>query len=85
MSDFNPLEGRVLLVASGVYKQADLFERDSRIFAKHGTGYIALMGSQQTSKNKVHWRDIELDQLTEIRIGKLVLSREPMAYKTAAE
>jgi hypothetical protein len=85
MSDFNPLEGRVLLASAGVYKQADLFEYNGQIFAKHGTGYIALMGSKQTSKNKVYWRDIELDQLTEIYIGKLVLSHGPVAYKTAAE
>jgi hypothetical protein len=85
MSDFNPLEGRVLLASAGVYKQADLFEYNSQIFAKHGTGYIALKASKQTSKNKVFWRDIELDQLTEIRIGKLMLLHEPVAHKIAAE
>jgi hypothetical protein len=85
MSDFNPPEGRVLLASAGVYKQADLFEYNKRIFAKHGSGFISINANNTTSKLKVFWRDMELDQPTQIYIGKLVLSREPVAYKTAAE
>jgi hypothetical protein len=85
MSDFNPLEGRVLLSSAGVYKQADLFEYNRQIFAKHGSGYISIRTNQQTSKNKVFWRDMELDQPTRNHIGKLMLLHEPLEYKTAAE
>ena len=85
MTDFNPLEGRILLASAGVYKQADLFEYNSQIFAKHGTGYISIKANHQTSKNKVFWRDMELEQPTRVHIGKIMLLHEPVEYKIAAE
>lgn len=79
MSDFTPIQGRLLLVTGGVYKNADLYERDGRIFAKHGQGFIAIKANGDTSKNRVFWKDIELNVSTHNHIGNLVLSNQPRA------
>jgi len=76
MNDFISLPGRILLRASGVFKQADLFGYNGRIFAKYGQGYIGISSNGDTSKRGVMWTDLELDVDFHFHIGKLVLGRE---------
>jgi hypothetical protein len=84
MNDFHPIAGRLLIHSGGVYKHADLFQYDRQIFAKYGTGFIAVKANKTTSKHKVYWRDIELDAAYSTKIGNLTLD-EPRALKVAGE
>lgn len=40
-----------ILRSRGVYKQAKLYERKGRIYAQHGSGFIALTRSGTTAPN----------------------------------
>jgi hypothetical protein len=79
MPEFNPIEGRVLIVSAGTYKPAPLYEYGGAVYAKYGQGYIALKANGDTSKNKVWWKDIELELETRNHIGKLVLVNRPVS------
>jgi hypothetical protein len=56
-------EGQVILLASGVYKQVDVYTRGEKVYAAHAGGFIRLCAKHGdfggTSKPKVSWLDIE--------------------------
>jgi hypothetical protein len=79
MNDFKPIDGRLLLQSHGVFKQADLFRYNDRVFAKYGQGFIAINSNHSTSKSKVFWKDLELEADYEIKIGKLVLTQPALS------
>ena len=58
MTQFTPLEGTVLLRRAGTYIEAKLFERDQKIYAKRGTGYVRLLSHERTSADKLFWSGI---------------------------
>lgn len=70
---FKRIEGdTVILVQSGVYKVADLYERESKLFAAIGGGYVRLYASGTTSKDKLHIDALMLDgPLYKDRLGRL--------------
>ena len=43
----------------GEYRQADVFKFDGRLFAKVGSGYIALHRDGDTSAPRTHWEALE--------------------------
>jgi hypothetical protein len=85
MNEFQFLDGRVLLGCNGVYKQADLYAYNGRIFAKYGQGFIGVNANETTTKGKVFWRDIEMSQPYTQSIGKLILRNSNAANAIAAE
>lgn len=53
MSLFKQIEGdSVVLIVGGVFKVADLYERNGYLFAAHAGGYIRLYANGSTSKDK---------------------------------
>jgi hypothetical protein len=54
MSLFQKIAGdQVVLIANGVWKQADIYVRNGVLFAAMGGGFIRLMHDGATSKPKV--------------------------------
>lgn len=83
MSDFKPVEGRIVLRASGVYKSADLFMHNDAVFAKYGSGFIMLKSNKETSKKGVFWADMEIDLPVKEHIGKIVVDHDAVAMTKA--
>lgn len=51
---FKLIEGEfAIVVASGVYQQVDLYERNGRLYARYGRGYVQLYANGGTSKDKL--------------------------------
>lgn len=63
MCFFTPVEGRVLLRSSGVFREAALFRNDKgELFAKYGSGFIRLMVNNSTSAKAVNWSEIRTQE-----------------------
>jgi hypothetical protein len=53
MGMFKQVEGEnAVIVESGVYRQADLYNRDGYLYAKAGPGFVRLYADGSTSKAK---------------------------------
>lgn len=70
---FKQIEGEAAILASGgVYRQADIFERNGYLFAKQGTGFIRLCADGSTSKPKTRLETLSCDApLAADRYGRL--------------
>lgn len=59
---FKKMNGdQALLVAKGTFKEADLFEFQGGLFAKHGSGYVRLKANGSTSKPGVDFCHLETE------------------------
>lgn len=47
-----------ITLCRGVFRQVDVYERDHRVYAKHGGGYVRLEGNGGTSVPSVLWKDL---------------------------
>lgn len=57
---FHVIDGaQAVLCSKGVYRQAPLFYREDRIYAKWGGGFIRLGSGNGTSVPNVSWRSID--------------------------
>lgn len=70
---FKLLDGETaILQQGGVFKQADLYEWDGKLFAKHGGGFIRLKENGSTSKDGINIEMLMLDKiLYKDRFGRL--------------
>lgn len=63
MPVFSQIPGATCILRSGgVYRQADVFVYDNKLFAKYGGGYVMLhkeQGYRPTSAPKVTWEGLE--------------------------
>lgn len=58
---FSKIEGAwAILRCKGVYKQVDVYDRDHELYARWGSGFIALVGKQNTSKLDVVYENLDL-------------------------
>lgn len=48
-------EAQAVLLSSGVYRQAPLYLRADRVYAKVGSGFVRLSQNGATSAPKVRW------------------------------
>lgn len=73
---FKQLTGEtVILQSGGVFKQADSYEWDGKLFAKHSGGFIRLKENGSTSKDGVNIEMLCLDApLRKDRFGRLYVS-----------
>lgn len=73
---FKQLDGETaILQQGGVFKQADLYEWDGKLFAKFGAGFIRLKENGSTSKDGVNLELLCLDvPLRRDRFGRLCVS-----------
>lgn len=61
MEAFLPIsDSRVILRQSGVYKTAQLFENDGKLFAKSSGGFIRLHPGNTTSHKSITWQDARI-------------------------
>lgn len=75
---------QVVLYSGGVYRQAKLYrryaagEKEHRLYAKSGTGFVCLHGSGVTSAHSVRYEFADVDGAMLARgwLGRPVLSRE---------
>lgn len=63
MDRFAKLDGACVCLTSklGVYREADVHQRGSAIFAKYGSGYIRLYAGGGTSVGVMRWIDLHVD------------------------
>jgi hypothetical protein len=61
MGLFHRIEGaKAILRSKGVFKQVDVFQRDGRIYAQHGTGYVGLKSDEgATTAPRLFWEHLE--------------------------
>lgn len=52
-------EAQAIVHARGVYRQVPLFEREGRLYAKQGTGFVRLFQGGATSAPAVRWAEID--------------------------
>lgn len=70
MSGFNKLEGEfAITVSNGVYKQADVYERNGYLYVKSGSGFVQLNHTGGTSTPKVRLDELNIE--TPIAMSKL--------------
>ena len=74
MNFFQPLDGHVLLRHQGVFSEHQLYVLGNELFARKGNGYIRLYENNATSKSKVFWQDLRMNQIAKAHMGKLVLN-----------
>jgi len=74
---FKPLNGdTVILVQHGLYRQADLYEWDGKLFAKLGSGYVRLRMNGTTSKDGVLMEHMEIETpLFTDKFGRLTITQ----------
>jgi hypothetical protein len=80
MNDFLPIpDSRVILRQGGVYKPAQLFENDSKLFAKSSGGFIRLHPAGTTSHKSISWQDARIqDGSIETTHFYLTWQRKPL-------
>lgn len=60
MNYFTRIEdGHVIVRKGGVYRQADLYRRKEKLFAKYGAGFVRLVGGGATSVTSLSWLEID--------------------------
>lgn len=52
-------EGFAIIRNRGVYRQAPLYEREGKIYAKHGSGFIRLLQNNGTTVPTIKWNEID--------------------------
>lgn len=73
MAVFAGVPGATVIVKrAGIYRQADVFRYDGRVFAKVGSGFIALHRDGDTSAPKTSWESLEGVRTTHV-LGKTTL------------
>ena len=80
MTGFVKLEGEFAITTSrGVYKQADLYERNGYLYVKHGSGFIMLTAQGGTSTDKVRLDELNLasTRVAMGRTGRLCVEGHP--------
>lgn len=74
----------VILRSRGVYRQAKVYERDGRIYAGHGSGFITISASGSTSIPNVRVDGMELG-FTPVAASLGYLERpKPIGWKDVA-
>ena len=48
-------EGNAIIVCGGVYYQRPLYQRDGRVYVKHGSGFVRLLQGGTSSIPKMRW------------------------------
>jgi hypothetical protein len=73
---FKHLEGETAIVVSGgVYKVADLYERDGKLFAATAGGYVRINSNGTTSKDKLSVDTLAIDAALYVdRFGRLCVA-----------
>jgi len=52
-------EGQAIVHSKGVYRQVKIAQRDGRVYARHGAGYVRLNKGGTTSCISVLWREVD--------------------------
>jgi hypothetical protein len=81
---FQPIEGRVVLTANGIYKEAALVVLDGKVFAQHSSGYIRLKEHGRTSHSKVFWAEIQTDDVLSYDMGNLSIPKQKSSQSLKA-
>lgn len=72
-------EGQAIIYANGVYRQVKIAERNGRIYAKFGSGYVRLHQNGGSSHPKVQWYEIHLEDGSYEEQGGAVTYKRPIA------
>ena len=64
-------EGKAIVHSKGVYRQVKIAQRDGRVYARHGAGYVRLNKGGTTSCIAVLWREVDAPDgmITEDGVG----------------
>lgn len=78
MGLFQQLEGEAaVLSVGGVFKEADLYQRNGLLFAKLGNGFVQLMEDGSTSSSKARLDTLSFEgPLYRTPLGKLAIHPE---------
>lgn len=52
-------DAQAITLSKGVYRQVPVFQRDSKIYARHGNGFIRLMQGGTSSHPNVRWAELD--------------------------
>ena len=52
-------ECQIIIRNNGVYRQVDGFQRDGKIYAKYGAGYVRLLQGGGTTQPRIGWLEID--------------------------
>lgn len=89
MSDglFHAIDGAfVVLRCKGVYRQAQLYARDERVYAKWGSGFIRLSRAGGTTHPNATWDDlVPLDARLRLCNKKMYVEYAPQEPKDGGE
>jgi len=79
MAGFRKLEGEFAVTRSnGVYKQADLYERNGYLYVKHGSGFVQINHTGATSTPKVSLDELNIETpIAMSRLGRLCIKDHP--------
>lgn len=59
-----------ITISRGVYRQEPVFFRDIELYVKHGSDFIKLLGSENTSAPYVRWIDLSYHNSIDRKNGK---------------
>ena len=55
-------EGQAIVHQRGVYRQVPIYERDGKVYAKYGAGFVRLIQGGSTSAINIRWAEIDPGQ-----------------------
>jgi hypothetical protein len=71
MNLFHKIEDCQCIISSrGVYRQVEVYHRGADIYIKHGTGFVKLMPSPDTSVPAIGWLQLEASDNIEFLAGQ---------------
>lgn len=84
MKFFTEIPGTALLQCQGSYREAKIFARKDRLYAKSGGGLVRLNQGGATSVKNMRWAEIEVDEGNYVE-AKGAVTYVPSSQKVAAE
>lgn len=84
MMRFNKVDdGAAITRSRGIYRQVDIYEREGKLYAKHGAGLVRLYKGGGTSNKDIKWSDIDPGDGSYEETGNAVVFLPPV--REAAE
>ncbi len=80
-------DAQVVLRSKGVFYQKPLYQRDDRLYASWGTGFIRIGGQNFTSNPNVSYETLDLPRHVKIEKGSMgepIISRNVIKLAEAA-
>ena len=76
-------DAQAITTSKGVYRQVPVYQRDGKIYARHGNGFIRLMQGGVSSHPNVRWTELDAAEVGYVERRGSVMVAAPMKLVAA--